>query len=353
MREPSSVNRARRDVRPSRPPARGCDSPTPPRHAAERDGGAVEQQHVDLRHEILEQVRAKADGDVGVFVSLGVAWGKPRCLTLDVVGDSEVAALVLDALGPGENAWIQRMSPARASPRELRGFIKVPLVLGRNGGARAVAGGARLLRPLDALRLLVHDGRWMVGWLGVLRGPRRQPFGRHEQREVASFVKTANEALCQSVRGQPTLKSDEVMALVTPEGNIEFATPEVRALLARPAEQAQVAALVRQAARGDVWRTHGLVAGLSAQVSRLEGRRGARFVIALQRPMPLLLDDQAWLSPITRAVAESAAHGATLPEIARERGVSVETVKTQLRTVYERLGVATRAELARRWSEGA
>lgn len=52
------------------------------------------------------------------------------------------------------------------------------------------------------------------------------------------------------------------------------------------------------------------------------------------------------LSPVHREIAFSAAQGATLPDIAEERGVSVNTVKTQLRTVYRRLGVRSRSELA-------
>ncbi|MBO0985142.1 LuxR family transcriptional regulator [Rathayibacter sp. SD072] len=52
------------------------------------------------------------------------------------------------------------------------------------------------------------------------------------------------------------------------------------------------------------------------------------------------------LSPVHREIAFSAAQGATLADIADERGVSVNTVKTQLRTVYRRLGVRSRSELA-------
>ncbi|WKK72742.1 helix-turn-helix transcriptional regulator [Rathayibacter oskolensis] len=46
-----------------------------------------------------------------------------------------------------------------------------------------------------------------------------------------------------------------------------------------------------------------------------------------------------------RLVAEHAADGLSSAEIAAALSVSVNTVKTQLRTVYRKLGVTSRAEL--------
>ncbi|MWV59286.1 helix-turn-helix transcriptional regulator [Rathayibacter sp. VKM Ac-2754] len=51
------------------------------------------------------------------------------------------------------------------------------------------------------------------------------------------------------------------------------------------------------------------------------------------------------LSRRERAVAEHAAAGESTSEIAAALGVSVNTVKTQLRTVYRKLGVSSRTEL--------
>lgn len=52
------------------------------------------------------------------------------------------------------------------------------------------------------------------------------------------------------------------------------------------------------------------------------------------------------LTPARRRIAYSAAMGASAPDIAEEHGISVNTVKTQLRAVYRQLGVRSRAELA-------
>lgn len=60
--------------------------------------------------------------------------------------------------------------------------------------------------------------------------------------------------------------------------------------------------------------------------------------------------DESWreaLTPRGFEVAELAARGLTMVEVGRALGVSANTAKKHLRLVYERLGIATRAELAR------
>ncbi|MEM6993465.1 MAG: helix-turn-helix transcriptional regulator [Myxococcota bacterium] len=56
---------------------------------------------------------------------------------------------------------------------------------------------------------------------------------------------------------------------------------------------------------------------------------------------------EAALSVRQLEVARAAAAGAAIPEIARDLGVSPTTVRTHLRTVYSRLGIHSRAQLAR------
>ncbi|KQQ21883.1 hypothetical protein ASF48_01150 [Rathayibacter sp. Leaf299] len=58
------------------------------------------------------------------------------------------------------------------------------------------------------------------------------------------------------------------------------------------------------------------------------------------------IGEPAELTPARRRIAYAAARGASAPDIAEENGISVNTVKTQLRAVYRRLGVRSRAELA-------
>lgn len=59
-------------------------------------------------------------------------------------------------------------------------------------------------------------------------------------------------------------------------------------------------------------------------------------------------DDQVdgGLSPAEREVARAAAEGWSNTEIARRRGRKVRTIANQLASIYKKLGVGSRAELA-------
>lgn len=58
-------------------------------------------------------------------------------------------------------------------------------------------------------------------------------------------------------------------------------------------------------------------------------------------------DREAGLTPAEREVATAAAHGRSNQEIADARQVSAHTIAKQLRSIYEKLGVGNRSELAR------
>lgn len=70
--------------------------------------------------------------------------------------------------------------------------------------------------------------------------------------------------------------------------------------------------------------------------------------VTVPRALERALD--ALLTPTQREVASYAAVGATCPEIAATLGTRVETVRSHVRDIYARLGISSRAELARRWA---
>jgi DNA-binding CsgD family transcriptional regulator len=55
------------------------------------------------------------------------------------------------------------------------------------------------------------------------------------------------------------------------------------------------------------------------------------------------------LTPAERAVADLLCEGHTLARIAQVRGVSANTVKSQVRQLFRKLNVDTRVALVRRW----
>lgn len=77
---------------------------------------------------------------------------------------------------------------------------------------------------------------------------------------------------------------------------------------------------------------------------------GGVLVMLLDRRPPEATDEQplAALTPQQHAVAERLSLGMTISEAARDLGISTETVKTHVKHVYDKLGIASRAELANR-----
>lgn len=57
--------------------------------------------------------------------------------------------------------------------------------------------------------------------------------------------------------------------------------------------------------------------------------------------------DEDRLTPMQRRVADELVTGCTIAEAAEALGIAPETVRTHLKEVYRRLGISTRAELAR------
>ncbi|RVU42435.1 LuxR family transcriptional regulator [Lujinxingia sediminis] len=96
----------------------------------------------------------------------------------------------------------------------------------------------------------------------------------------------------------------------------------------------------------------GMLKGWLLRVQRVEGDAGVGRLVHVEiAPRAERAPDFA-LTEMQRRVAEYARSGATVNEIARAMGRSPHTVKTHLKSVYERLGVASRLELAARLGGG-
>ncbi|MFK8004368.1 MAG: helix-turn-helix transcriptional regulator [Polyangiales bacterium] len=83
----------------------------------------------------------------------------------------------------------------------------------------------------------------------------------------------------------------------------------------------------------------------NVEVIRLEGE-GGEYELHLEHRHDTA-DPFKTLSPRQRETAKLAALGMTTHAIAKELGVGNETVRSHIKTIYRKLGVETRAELAR------
>ena len=70
---------------------------------------------------------------------------------------------------------------------------------------------------------------------------------------------------------------------------------------------------------------------------------GERLVVT---SMPVVPGDLSTLTPAERAVARDAIAGLSNAEIAKKRRRAIRTIANQLASIYRKLGVGSRAELA-------
>jgi len=90
---------------------------------------------------------------------------------------------------------------------------------------------------------------------------------------------------------------------------------------------------------------HGWIDGAVYAATGMHGVDGLAWLVRIGRPTRILATSLLALPPMQRTVAEMAAAGATVKEIARAAGASENTIKTHIKRVYEACGVATRTEL--------
>ena len=112
----------------------------------------------------------------------------------------------------------------------------------------------------------------------------------------------------------------------------------------RPRAADTIAALARLVASARVLTIEERAGGMVFRLSGETERDGA-FTISCH----LRAAAPARLTPAEAAVVELLCEGRTRAQIARARGVSENTVKSQIRQVFRKLDVDTRVALVRRW----
>lgn len=261
--------------------------------------------------------------------------------------DREGAARVLDLLTPvraGER-WAAyfllravsetRMQRIRAVTSELDSHLETIPVPRRDGGATD---------EYRALTRLILDV--------ALQRPATQETGFVDDRPTAkASLLRQYGALLRALRAHAAGKSKDARLLAAPLLTVSGARPRVLigALLATsgedgPQREEAIELAVTQS-------SFGLLAFSSPhsreRIAELLARRDAAAAAALLRTMAFAPapDGASSLSPRELEVAERAAAGETAQSIATALHVSPNTVKTQLRSVYRKLGVTNRREL--------
>ncbi len=265
----------------------------------------------------LRAVRAASGSERVVWIRAAASAEGP--VVADAITDQgqRIRALEGHALGP---------AIGRPRPRWIAGLVRGGEVLVEAPAVlRALGGGAELHARV------VASGRRVFGVV-VLVGTRRRRAG---DRPLVELERAAE-------RIQAWVEATEERApahlVVDDRGQVLFGCAQTAAW------RAEVEDAVLEP---------GLHCGVRVEARSMEGPSGRAWLLAVGSPPPLARAADASLSDTQRKVADYAAAGATVPEIARSLSSSGETVRTHLREVYRRLGVSCRVELVRALGDGS
>jgi len=190
-------------------------------------------------------------------------------------------------------------------------------------------------RGEDSFEAWFYDDAALLG-RAVVRSGARSPARR---RRLKALLRDALTELCVArVVAEPA-----GTLVVAPGGVIEAADRDAqRCLTLGTGLREIVASVVREARDESLY----IVGALSLHLRPLWGAQPG-WLVQLGATQPVVLAPDAVLSPAQREVAEYAAVGATIDEIARSLDAGRETVRSHMKEIYRRLNVANRVELVR------
>lgn len=192
----------------------------------------------------------------------------------------------------------------------------------------------------DQLRAVIFDGRRFLGWVGLLRCER--PFSDNERIRVNRAIAEVRTVLLttKSLRGGLDAWSG-THVLMSSDGACLLASPCLRPWLSAERKEALKRA-AREFVRDGTMTFQ--VDGLLLRCSWMQGDHGDGVLACIERGRSLVLAPLALLTDAEYRVASLLQLGATVPEISRELDRSPNTVKRQVKSIYDRLNVASRAE---------
>lgn len=307
---------------------------------------SLEGSASERRASIVERLGRLVPSDFQAFVGISEAGGTSYYDSVACAGDTVTTAGWAGFVGtPFVSPWDPR-SPQPAHINRFRVGMLDGLDLEQKSREPAYR---RMYEPWGLehdLRILVYDGHRCVGWLGALRHSGSKPFGATAPRAAASGAQWLVTAAIAATRAEDLGRPSSGSLLFRPDGTLEIACA-VGAVWLTAKRASRLSSNVRclDSSGADA---HPLLAieGTSVSFVRLAGDGPTRYLCILAPAARVVWPVLLRLTPRQCEVAELAAVGATAKEIGLHLDISVETVRSHLKAIYQRLGVANRVELA-------
>jgi DNA-binding CsgD family transcriptional regulator len=319
----------------------------------------------DIRRDLLRDLRAAVDADAAAFVTIAPDQdGTRRYVHGATVGGADFARgwHALEGHPALEGSFANNSEVTRAmrggwtlesAPKRSRNrFCQFNIDYTDREAYLQSSLHNLLYQPLeivDQLRALFFHRRRFIGWVGTLRMGRGH-FTHADRRRLNAMAPRVEDALLAAECALPALGNSPTHALLTADGKVAGAAGESVNWLTR--ERSQVLGRIVRDVDAGSGPAQALVDSATVRIVRLDGTEGVRYLAILQPGDRIQLDVFADLTPTEKRVARDAALGLRDREIADDRGISLYTVKGHLRRVYDKLGVASRVELAHLFTSG-
>ena len=299
----------------------------------------------EIRQYVVGVLREAVSNELGLFFDCVEHAGECIFTTILPDGDEDAAAAIKRVEGTPavDLPWL----PSLVHPATINHFISVRRFY-PDEFTFAIPVMKTLLLPLgvsDQLRALMYDGPRFIGWIGLLRrGPLTTQFREAEVATLERVVDEVKAALVVARARQDEALEDGICAVCDATGAIEHASPAFDKWLT-PDRHGYLRLWTRAFDAGTDTTVSRVLSGAEVRMMRVDGAGGVRYMITVDRAEMLRLRPRYWLTPRQLEVAELAVGGATNADVARVLDVSPETVKSHLKTIYDRLGVTNRLEL--------
>lgn len=297
-----------------------------------------------LRLQALEELGRLVHANVVTFFRCDLLAGQLR-YAASVATPPEANALLLERVdGRRIGSWAQR-SPRVREINSFVGFVD-RAALGQLPLPTEHPPHRRVFGPLGIVefaRALCFNGRRFLGYVATqFRAP-----GRVTPEVTALLNGLMPELLALLLRADQLERAELVSTLhllTDPSGRIDLASPGGETWLTPPRRE-RVVEVVAQAETSGVLDTIQGVDGARATLVRMHGAKLA-YLMTLEPTSPPELSPDHLLTARQREVVETAVLGATVTEIAQALRLSPDTVRSHLKDIYRRLGIASRVELA-------
>jgi DNA-binding CsgD family transcriptional regulator len=300
----------------------------------------------ELRQIAVEAMRRATESEVAMFYApTDVGEDTLRAVDWAVAGTGARAAAVRHEF---ERGFRIDKSTAHGPRAWSRRFVKFDELV-RRWPAAMQAHTAETAGPvgvIDQLLLQTESRGQHLGWLGGLRFAGERAYPRELTAALRPLVGPVGGYLVQAHAIAGAARPEEACdLLVDALGRVDYATPTAKAWLALDAVVNELRRVIRAVDRRELPAGEVPFRGATARVVRMERDHRVRYLVHLDAPPPM--PEKVRLTRAEHEIAELAAAGATIAEIAAHRQTSHGTVRNQLKRVYQRLGVNSRVELAR------